>query len=300
VVRGTRPGKKAFVTQNRSVQQAARKRALETGENYTTAMRATLAARGDDDAGNRARRPPAPAVNPDALRPGTVTVAISGGGAGNLGLVLPDLVRLRNAGHTVLAAKHDSGRGIVDLGSPLDFAWAGGYATIAEIRAMLAERAPDEIVRFVTRANHGIRFLARPLSMGEWRELIKEATANPGKQPVVWVQDIQTNGAIAGWPGSSRLSEYDQVPLQLSGFKELAEDTGCIVAAGHVLPDDEPGWRVVAGIATEVMVLDEESPRLSEVAKPREVELRHLNPNGDDWTTTATLDTSFWDWRDAI
>ena len=38
----------------------------------------------------------------------------------------------------------------------------------------------------------------------------------------------------------------------------------------------------------------------SRMANGRAGNLRHLAPNGDDWTTTATLDLSFWDWRSAF
>lgn len=36
----------------------------------------------------------------------------------------------------------------------------------------------------------------------------------------------------------------------------------------------------------------------SRLPRPREVKVPHLNPSGDDWTTTVTLDLSFWDWLD--
>jgi hypothetical protein len=137
--------------------------------------------------------------------------------------------------------------------------------------------------------------LAGVLRFPQWRDLIGQLSRDAGCAPVVWVQDIQIDTPLDDYP-KGELSEYDQVPIQLSGLRDLAEQTGAIIAVVHVLPGDEVGWRVVSGIADDTLVLEEDS-RYKEDPQRRDVQLRHIDRHDGDRLRTATIDTTFWTWR---
>lgn len=281
------------MTQKRSVQQAARKRKDATGENYTTALRAILAERGENGGG---RAPAAVPLISDALRPGTVTTVVSSGGATNLAVILGDLVALRDAGHPVFIAGHDSGRGLAGLPSPVDLMWATGTATIDRIRELISADDTDALVRLHDRANAGVVYLSRPLTSAEWEQQL--AVSDEDRPAVVWVQDIQVDAPVADWPTGRHLSEHDQVPVQLTALKDLARETGAIVAAGHCgSPDDESDWRMISGIASETVLVSDKLRSDDNPQVPATV--RRLDGGGGDRTEKVTLDMSFWEWRSA-
>lgn len=282
------------MTDDRAMKKTVRARMAQTGEKYTEALRAVKT-----PAAAEPSRPPSRRHLTDELRPESVTAVVSGSGATNLALILPDLIALRDAGHPVVIAAHERGGGVGELPSPLDFAYASGLATIEEVQRAVRSQDRDALMSIDSRGTRGITFLGRPLTTSEWREALD--ASGSGKEPVLWVPDIQVDAPLADWPVGTTLSEFDQIPVQLSGLRDLARYTGAIIGVGHCSPADfEHGWRIVAEIADQTVIIDEEvntshGPR----SDTRKANLRFVNRWGAEQNRSTTIDISFWDWRTA-
>jgi hypothetical protein len=274
------------VTKDRALKKAARARMVASGEKYTEARRAM---QGKDD---RHETPRAAIGEVDApLRPGSVTAFVCGGGMTNLGAAMPSLVRLIEAGHP-LSMVIGARQGLLGLPSEIDFAIARKLATVDEVVELIVSEDAAALERLVGHAIPNILTVDAPMLTSSWRELLAGVGATE-RAAVLWVQDIQVGAPMAGGSGN----EVDQIPWQIDCLRELARETGAIVALGHCMPDQiREGWSEVAEGADETFVITDKVTSDTDLSKPRVATLLHIR-DSIERTFSATIDTSWGEWR---
>ena len=258
-----------------------------TGEKYTLARRAVLNGDGSDGTWADPVR--------TALRPGTVTAVIAGGGMNNLGLVMPQLIALLDTGHQLMTVLSER-RGLLNVPSPFDFVVARGVTDSAEVDRLLQQDDWDRLADLVSRGADGITFVDGPVVPSVWREEL-EARRERDLMPVLWVQDIQVGPPCA----IGRGDEFEQIPRQIEELRFLARGTGAIVALGHcMILEDEEGWRPVVDAVDEAFVIDADLVSPEEPAEPRGATILHYRDGQSEGVFRRKLDTNFCRWRRVV
>ncbi len=222
------------MTRNSALKKQVRARMSETGENYTTALRAVT---------TDTPRPIA-----DAMQPGTVTLAINGGGQANAALFARELARLARAGHQLFIRPLTRGVGI-ETPDVLDLAVA---ADAIPRSTALAATDDVEIVRAATTNAfpHPVLRIGGQMPFASLRDELDQARERTGKPPVLYVQDVQEGGAVL-------VSPYDNEVAQVQRLRELAVVTGAIIAAGHCMPHYmEESWSSAAAAADTTFAIE--------------------------------------------
>jgi hypothetical protein len=256
----------------------------ETGEKYTEARRALLAA-------DSAPPPPAQTVFGDTLRPGAITAVVCGGGLTNLAFALPTLLARRDAGHhlVTVAGERDN---VLELPSPLDFPVITRLATVTEVASMFVER-DERLTDLIAQAARHVTAASGQATPGAWRERLA-GLAQDGTQPVVWVQDIQVAGPIVVPRGRSG---FDEIPAQMDALRALARETGATIALGHCANFDHPDWELVASAADETFVINDDAALDTDLDRPRAAMVHHYRGGRAVGTHPALIDHAFADWR---
>jgi len=226
------------MTKNASLKKDVRARMAAAGENYTTALRAITGGAGGG-------------LSPvaSALKPGTVTIAVCGGGMSNTALLLPEILRLARAGHP-LVIRPGQREGITELPSLVDLAVLAGTLPLDQASAAANEDGLAALVAAVEETKVAAMYLGGAMLRTRLVSQIRQLQAEYGKPAVIWVQDVQVAGAVALGPDAE---PEDQVAALL----DVAQQSGAIIAGGHCMPSEyEPGWEDVAAAASEAFVID--------------------------------------------
>ncbi|MEZ5121861.1 MAG: hypothetical protein R2736_09835 [Solirubrobacterales bacterium] len=230
-----------------------------TGGGYTTALRAVT---GRDGGG--ARSPIA-----SALKPGTVTIAVCGGGMSNTALMLPEGLRLARAGHP-LVIRPGQREGIIELPSLVDLAVVAGTLPLDQASAAANEDGLAVLLAAVAETQVAARHLDGAMGRTTLVSEIQQLQAEYAKPAIIWVQDVQVAGAvaIAGDAGPE---------VQVAALLDVAQQSGAIIAGGHCMPSEyEPGWENVAAAASEAFVIDWADDSLDPLDQPRDGVLIHV------------------------
>ena len=268
------------MTSDSAFKRAVRERMQNTGEKYTQARRAIAAdpALGSQD--------PVRA----ALQPGRVVGIVCGGGATNLGLVIPHLIALQDRGHHLTFTSER--KGLFEVPGPFDFVCARGLLS-AEAMGELILADDDPEVGELVAALPSASVSPGPLPPGTWRTHLA-AKATTARAPIVWVQDIQVGPPLALGRNDDI---YDAIAQQLAGLRDIATETGAIVAVGHCMPYDSPeGWDVIVDGADDTFVIDSDDAR-SAGGVARGATIEHHSHDAPPASFRRTIDTSFSDWR---
>jgi hypothetical protein len=227
------------VTVNPSKKRAIRDRMAATGESYTQAAR-VLSTTAPDGA----------AIAYGALKPGRLVASVCAGGMSNTALFLPALARLRDEGHAVVVMPY---RGNA-LPHPLDLVVLGGHSDPETLSGLDA----PQITALVKIAATGFEFLDRPLRLADWQRKLDDMRARTGRAPVMFVQDIQSNGPIVESLHAPERgeSELDGIPRQVSALRVLANTAEAIIAVSHCDSPTTPGtWNAVEAAADEAFLI---------------------------------------------
>jgi len=247
-----------------------------------------------------------------ALRPGRVVGIVSGGGMTNLALVISYLIGFQDRGHWLTYVRSER-TGLFEVPSPFDFVCARGLAGYDQLGELIVAHDPqvEELLMALAddTTTHG------PLLPSDWRQhLIEKTTA--GRTPVVWVQDIQVGAPLA----LGRSDDYDGIPDQLSRLRDIAAETGAIIAVGHCMPHDWPdGWEMIVDGTDDTFVIASDLIRTgvaaaadidnsdagAEVATVnggagRGATISHHSHDAPPANFRRTIDTSFSRWRTTV
>jgi len=260
------------MTLNSALKKNVRARMAATGENYTTARRAVT--------GNPITGGQSPLAA--ALRPGTMTLAISGGGQDNTALFGPELARLALAGHP-LVLKTGVRTGIAELPSPVDLAVLLGKTPAAEAMTLVEDLdALETVMQSVTVS---LAHLDGPMLEGQLSAELSRLGEEAGKPAVLWVQDVQESGAVL-------ISPYDDEVQQITRLIEVAKSAGAIIAGGHAIPEEwEEAWMPAAAAASEAFVISDDDG-----SDTRDVTLIHIAGSQRE-TIPWTIDGTPFAWR---
>lgn len=285
------------MSSNSAVKREARARQKQTGEKYSVARRNVID-------GKNGGPGPLPGARL-ALDPETVSAVISGFGMHNLGLAMPTLLAAAADGQTVVIAAHEGEQTPWNMASPLDFLAASGrdgFEAIAAWKRRNEEQTRQRVMDLLNVVLAEFTFAQGPLPEQGWLELL-------GKGPsVLYIPDLQVDLPLSDWHGkrTEKLSQFDLIPVQLTGLKSLARKSGAAILGGHCMgAADEGGWRVVAEIADETILIHEDERPYEEERyildddHRREVRLERRSRWSEDKAPEerAVIDTSFCDWR---
>ncbi len=194
---------------------------------------------------------------------------------------------------------------------PLDFLAASGRAgfeAIANWKKAGSDEAKEQVVNLLETTLARFSFAEGPLDETGWLELLGHSSEEDSA--VLYVPDLQVDLPLVDWHGSAeeKLSQFDLIPVQLTGLKSPARKLGATVVGGRCMPVREKGgWRVVADIADETILIHNEDHRDEEDSYVLEEDGRwqvrlerrsYWSEDGDrEPDERVEIDTSFCDWR---
>jgi hypothetical protein len=271
------------MTENKLQKRAIRERMEKTDEKYTAARRALL----DVAAG-----PPSHELHQLLRRPGTIVAVVNGGGGMNLALALPAIARhLDEGGHLVFSPYGDDFLGIP---SAPDFAIARGVATLAEIETWIEGKDKENIGRAITEAAPGAQVLngpSTPESLAEALELRPD--------PLLYVQDIQTDPPLRQPNPGRRLSEFDLVPENVQAIRPVIDKVEGRAIVGHCMPaDDIESWESLSEVADYTLAIHDDYRSRSETnPNLTEATIEVFDSAGPLDSYKTTIDHAFLHWR---
>lgn len=236
------------MTSNHNLKREAHARAKITGESYTAALRGLAA---PNDLLSASRR---------ALRPGTVTAFISGGGANNVAIPLPTFGQLLANGHGMVHTT--TGRdGWRTLPNDFDLAIAAGSLTADEVVEALTVGSIDDVVERMKPVMKRALMLDGRVGHAELRAQLTDLKFDV-KPPILWIQDFDDGGPIA--LGVRERYASDELNVQMPALRQLAVDVGAIVAVGHLADwSNRAHWAAIPANA-DVTFVSEGAPTLLE------------------------------------
>ena len=272
------------MTSDSAFKRAVRERMQSTGEKYTQARRAVAAdpALGSQDPLRT------------ALRPGRVVGIVSGGGGTNLALVIPYLIKFQDRGHWLTYLRSER-TGLFEVPSPFDFVCARGLASYDEVGDLIAAEDPRAEALLMAlpddTATHG------PLLAADWRQHLAEKAVG-GRAPVVWIQDVQVGAPFA--PRRRDEDSDEAIAEQLALLRDVAVESGAIVAVGHCMPYDwHDGWDVIVEGADDTFVIASDDTYDVDGAT-RGATIEHHSHDAPPANFRRTIDTSFSRWRRTV
>jgi hypothetical protein len=289
------------VTENSSLKKAVRRRMEETGQKYTTALRAVLAER--EQSGGA---PASPSVGLK-LEPETLTAVIGGGGMTNLALVMPWVVRSADEGRRVVVAANEGKLDPWGAASPFDFLIAGGRVSREEFTRLWASKEKADRERLLGLVDSGfpsVSFASGPLTSSAWISSLNSSES--GKPSILLVPDIQVDRAVSDRPSqeaSADVSDFDLLPTQATGLRTIARQAKAIVIVCHCASTgDEEGWGLLGQIADESVVLSDDLWDSEERVVPAKLAFHSRWTSGMEPTRTGSvrIDTSFSEWRNDV
>lgn len=228
------------MTQNKDLKAAIRARMAAEDESFNTARRRVLGERGPG--GQTALL----AAVKQAMKPGTVTAVVSGGGVTNFGMVSRAISSLLLDGASLVHTT--AGRdGIESLPGDVDFAIATGRVSGEEAVTALAG-SEGARGKFFERIEPLMRRIFVLNGQTAYENLRRElvTTGATGVAPVLWVQDFDDGGPFATGSGWRERLRPDELAVQLPLLKRLAVETGAVVAMGELQSwSEREGWSAI-------------------------------------------------------
>jgi hypothetical protein len=269
------------MTERRIEKRAVRLRMAETGEKYTAARRALLEPKTEDyELGH-------------LVRPGMVIAIVNGGGATNLALAMPVLARhLEGGGHLVVAQLGDDSWAMP--GAP-DLVVGRGIATAEEVAGWIAAEDEHELRRAVEAAAPRVQVLeglATPDQLAAALEL--------APNPLLYVQDIQTDPPLRPLAVADPPDEFAEVPENVRAIRRVIEETKATAIVCHCIPaDDIQSWEPLAKVTDYTLAIEDDYMRRVVGGDKGlvEVTVDVFDSEGELGSYETTLDTKFLDWR---
>jgi hypothetical protein len=270
------------MTERKIEKRAVRLRMAETGEKYTAARRALLEPKTEDYELGR------------LVRPGNVIAIVNGGGATNLALAMPVLARhLEGGGHLVVAQLGDDGWAMP--GAP-DLVVGRGIATIEEVRGWIEDEHEHEheLRQAVEAATPRVQVVGGlvPEQLAAALEL--------GPNPLLYVQDIQTDPPLRPLAVADPPDEFAHVPENVRAIRRVIEETKATAIVCHCIPaDDIQSWEPLAKVSDYTLAIEDDYMRRVVGGDKGlvEVTVDVFDSEGELGSYETTLDTRFLDWR---
>ncbi len=264
------------MTENKHEKRAIRRRMAETGEKYTVA--------------SRALREPGLEL-PDLVRPGSMVAIINSGGATNLSLAMPVLARhLEDGGHLVLTQYGDDRFAIP--GAP-DLVVGRGIATTAEIAGWIEDRDEGGLRQAFEAAVSGVQVFKGPTTP----ERLVAALAL-GPNPLLFVQDIQTDPPILLSEAEDRLSDYELVPDNARAIRKAIAEAGSTAIVCHCMgAEDIESWEPLAAVCDYTLAIEHDHIRLDRDEGQIAATIEVFDASGHLGSYETTIDSEFLDWR---
>lgn len=264
------------MTENKLEKRAIRRRMAKTGKKYTVA--------------SRALREPGFEL-PDLVLPGKLVAIVNSGGATNLSLAMPVLARhLENGGHLVLTQYRDDPDSIPGA---FDLVVGCGIATAAEIAGWIAARDEGTLRQAVEAAAPGAHIFRGPTAP----EVLAAALAL-GPNPLLFVQDIQTDPPILLSEEKVRLREYELVPDNARAIRKVLDETGSAAIVCHCMgAEDIESWEPLAAVCDYTLAIEHEPFRFDRDERKAAATVDVFDSSGQLGSYETTIDTEFLDWR---
>jgi hypothetical protein len=285
---GSPSAKDDTVTKNRFRKQAVRAIAEQKDVKYTAALRDLPPDRDGLE------------LVVEQLRPGRVVVAVNGGGATNLALLLPHVVRLHRAGHPLLVVPYGPQHGDLELPSVYDFLVLHGVATAVEIAPLATDPDITRLKALVDQLPPIVHMEGGGDSPGAVRaQLDRMREQADGKAPILFVQDIDTDDVPIANPRALEQDPdiaADDAASQAAALQRLARDCQAIVACGHCMPvDADDGWKFLTQIVDHTIAIHEDADN-TEPRAPRAAVLVHYENGRETARNDTVIDYGFRDW----
>ncbi|HET7444521.1 MAG TPA: hypothetical protein VFJ57_07680 [Solirubrobacterales bacterium] len=272
--------KGVHMTDNKAQKRAIRQRMEETGEKYTTAQRALLA--------TEDRCPELPQL----IKPGAVIAIVNGGGATNLAFAMPVLAHhLDSGGHLVVTQYGDDRFAIP---SAPDLVVARGIASVAEMTAWLEARDEGKLRHAFEAAVSGVKVFKGPTTPEILADALK---AEPN--PLLYVQDVQTDPPLLRPAQADRRDEFELVPDNVRAIRQVIEQVRGAAIVGHCMPAyDIEGWEPISEVADHTLAIEHDYLRFDRDDDRRfDATIEVFDPAGPLDSYETTIDTSFLRWR---
>ncbi len=272
------------MTENKLLKRAIRQRMDETGEKYTAARRVLL------DVGNG---PPSHELQ-HLLRPGIMTAIVNGGGGTNLALAMPVLAQhLDNGGHLVVTQYGDDA---LALPNALDFVVMRSVATVAEVIAWIESDDEDSLRQAIEAAVPNVKVFSGPTNPA----LLAEAL-ELGSNPLLYVQDVQTDPPLRQPNPDRRLSEYDLVPDNVHAIRDVIEKVGGQAIIGHCIPgDDIESWEPISKVSDYTLAIEHDYIRAGDESDEVKATVEVFDSAGPLDSYEAVINSAFLQWRSAF
>jgi hypothetical protein len=269
------------MTERKREKRAVRRRMAETGEKYTAARRALVEPTTKDyELGH-------------LVRPEKVIAIVNGGGATNLAFAMPVLARhLEDGGHLVVTQLGDDGWAMP--GAP-DLVVGRGIATAEEVGSWIGAEDEHQLRQAVEAAASRVQVL-------EGRATSEQLAAalERGPNPLLYVQDIQTDPPLRPLNVVDPPDEFANVPENVRTIRRVIEETKATAIVCHCIPaDDIESWEPLAKVTDYTLAIEDDYMR--RVVRGDEglveVTVEVFDSGGELGSYETTLDTRFLDWR---
>jgi hypothetical protein len=207
---------------------------------------------------------------------------------------MPVLARhLEGGGHLVFTQYRSDPDSIPGA---LDLVAARRIATVAEIASWIEAGDEDSLQKAVAAAAPGVQRFKGPTTP----ERLAAALAL-GPDPLLFVQDIQTDPPILVSGTEGRPSPYELVPDNVRAIREVIDRVGAAAIVCHRMgAEDIESWEPLAAVSDYTLAIEDDYMRFDRDERQVAATVSVFDPSGQLGSYETRIDTGYLDWRRLI